>query len=198
MRATDTRMLFLVVFSTFAATALEGMIIDSDHWRHSLLVPDGDHLGLSWRQQRWMIRSLHAVRRVSSGRSHASPRGARAARQASSAPWRSPEPAQPISRRWLSKERPGKDAVFRWVWSGVLGLHDAKPRAQRELRLCDARQAAAVDQWRLADDRRALGVDVDDATRARRRGRQHASVAADRHRAQCSRQDRRPAASPAR
>jgi O-antigen ligase len=34
MRATDTRMLFLVVYSTFAATALEGVIIDSDHWRH--------------------------------------------------------------------------------------------------------------------------------------------------------------------
>jgi hypothetical protein len=34
MRATDTRMLFLVVYSTFAATVLEGMIIDSDHWRH--------------------------------------------------------------------------------------------------------------------------------------------------------------------
>lgn len=33
-RSTPTRMLFLVVYATFAATAFEGIIIDSDHWRH--------------------------------------------------------------------------------------------------------------------------------------------------------------------
>ena len=32
--AADTRLLFLVAYATFAATALEGVIIDSDHWRH--------------------------------------------------------------------------------------------------------------------------------------------------------------------
>ena len=32
--AADTRLLFLVAYATFAATALEGLIIDSDHWRH--------------------------------------------------------------------------------------------------------------------------------------------------------------------
>jgi O-antigen ligase len=30
----ETRLLFLVAYATFAATALEGAIIDSDHWRH--------------------------------------------------------------------------------------------------------------------------------------------------------------------
>ena len=32
--AADTRLLFLVAYAAFAATALEGVIIDSDHWRH--------------------------------------------------------------------------------------------------------------------------------------------------------------------
>ena len=32
--AADTRLLFLAAYATFAATALEGAIIDSDHWRH--------------------------------------------------------------------------------------------------------------------------------------------------------------------
>ena len=34
LRATPTRPLFLIVYATFVATALEGLIIDSDHWRH--------------------------------------------------------------------------------------------------------------------------------------------------------------------
>jgi O-antigen ligase len=34
MRASDTRAVFLVVYAAFVATALEGAIIDSDHWRH--------------------------------------------------------------------------------------------------------------------------------------------------------------------
>jgi hypothetical protein len=38
LKATETRMLFLVVFATFTATAFEGMIIDSDHWRHFYLL----------------------------------------------------------------------------------------------------------------------------------------------------------------
>jgi O-antigen ligase len=38
MKATETRMLFLVVFATFAATAFEGVIIDTDHWRHFYLL----------------------------------------------------------------------------------------------------------------------------------------------------------------
>jgi len=34
LKSTPTRMLFLVAYATFAATAFEGVIIDSDHWRH--------------------------------------------------------------------------------------------------------------------------------------------------------------------
>ncbi|CAN1722137.1 O-antigen ligase family protein [Hyphomicrobium sp. 1Nfss2.1] len=34
LRATPTRPLFLIVYATFVATALEGLIIDTDHWRH--------------------------------------------------------------------------------------------------------------------------------------------------------------------
>jgi O-antigen ligase len=38
LKMTETRMLFLVVFSTFTATAFEGIIIDTDHWRHFYLL----------------------------------------------------------------------------------------------------------------------------------------------------------------
>lgn len=38
LRAGDNRLLFLVAFSAFAATAFEGVIIDSDHWRHFYLL----------------------------------------------------------------------------------------------------------------------------------------------------------------
>lgn len=38
LKVTDTRMLFLIVFAGFAATAFEGIIIDSDHWRHFYLM----------------------------------------------------------------------------------------------------------------------------------------------------------------
>jgi O-antigen ligase len=38
MRATEMRALFLVVYAAFAATAFEGAIIDSDHWRHFYLM----------------------------------------------------------------------------------------------------------------------------------------------------------------
>ncbi|MFA5899052.1 MAG: O-antigen ligase family protein [Hyphomicrobium sp.] len=34
LKSTPTRMLFLAVYATFVATAFEGVIIDSDHWRH--------------------------------------------------------------------------------------------------------------------------------------------------------------------
>jgi len=34
LKATETRVLFLVIYTTFAATALEGIIVDTDHWRH--------------------------------------------------------------------------------------------------------------------------------------------------------------------
>lgn len=34
MRAGDLRLLFIAVYAVFAATAFEGIIIDSDHWRH--------------------------------------------------------------------------------------------------------------------------------------------------------------------
>jgi hypothetical protein len=43
MRASDTRTIFLVVYATFVATAFEGAIIDSDHWRHFYLM-----MGLLW------------------------------------------------------------------------------------------------------------------------------------------------------
>jgi O-antigen ligase len=38
MRATDVRTIFLVVYAAFVATAFEGAIIDSDHWRHFYLM----------------------------------------------------------------------------------------------------------------------------------------------------------------
>jgi len=38
LKATETRTLFLVVFATFAATAFEGVIVDTDHWRHFYLL----------------------------------------------------------------------------------------------------------------------------------------------------------------
>jgi O-antigen ligase len=38
LKAGDNRMLFLVAFASFAAMALEGVIIDSDHWRHFYLL----------------------------------------------------------------------------------------------------------------------------------------------------------------
>lgn len=34
LRASEARMLFLVAYACFAATAFEGIIIDSDHWRY--------------------------------------------------------------------------------------------------------------------------------------------------------------------
>jgi hypothetical protein len=34
LKGTEPRLLFLSVYATFAATAFEGIIIDSDHWRH--------------------------------------------------------------------------------------------------------------------------------------------------------------------
>ncbi len=34
LMSSATRPLFLVAYAAFAATAFEGMIIDSDHWRH--------------------------------------------------------------------------------------------------------------------------------------------------------------------
>lgn len=34
MKSSPLRMLFLAVYAAFAATAFEGIIIDSDHWRH--------------------------------------------------------------------------------------------------------------------------------------------------------------------
>lgn len=41
--ATQARPLFIVVFSAFLATALQGFIIDSDHWRHFYLL-----MGMQW------------------------------------------------------------------------------------------------------------------------------------------------------
>jgi O-antigen ligase len=38
LRATATRVLFLVAYATFAATAFEGIIVDTDHWRHFYLL----------------------------------------------------------------------------------------------------------------------------------------------------------------
>ena len=186
--ATPTQPLFLIVYAAFVANAVEGIIIDTDHWRHFYLLVAMVWGLMSARTVAAAGASMRrgpriaAPRRPGCVRRRPSPRRAGAARRASSAPWRTPEPAQRISRRWLSKERPGNDAVCQMRVVGRLGLHHAQPRAQRELRLCDAGQAAAVDELRLADDRRALGVDVDDAAGARGRGRQHAPVAADRHR----------------
>jgi len=34
LQHTETRLLFIVAYATFTATAFEGIIIDSDHWRH--------------------------------------------------------------------------------------------------------------------------------------------------------------------
>lgn len=38
LKAGENRMLFLVAYAPFAATAFEGIIIDSDHWRHFYLL----------------------------------------------------------------------------------------------------------------------------------------------------------------
>lgn len=38
LKSTPTRPLFLVVFAAFLATALEGLIVDTDHWRHFYLL----------------------------------------------------------------------------------------------------------------------------------------------------------------
>ncbi|MEO1207729.1 MAG: O-antigen ligase family protein [Pseudomonadota bacterium] len=43
LRATPTRPLFIVLFSAFLAHALEGLIIDTDHWRHLYLI-----MGMMW------------------------------------------------------------------------------------------------------------------------------------------------------
>jgi len=42
-RDTPTRPLFLVLYAAFLANALEGLIIDLDHWRHYYLL-----MGLMW------------------------------------------------------------------------------------------------------------------------------------------------------
>jgi len=41
--ATPTRPVFLVLFAAFLGTALEGLIVDTDHWRHFYLL-----VGMSW------------------------------------------------------------------------------------------------------------------------------------------------------
>jgi hypothetical protein len=38
LKATPTQTLFLIVYAAFIANALEGIIIDSDHWRHFYLL----------------------------------------------------------------------------------------------------------------------------------------------------------------
>jgi hypothetical protein len=38
LKATPTRPLFLIVYASFVAVALEGAIIDTDHWRHFYLL----------------------------------------------------------------------------------------------------------------------------------------------------------------
>ena len=38
MRATETRPLFLVAYAAFVGVALEGLIVDTDHWRHFYLL----------------------------------------------------------------------------------------------------------------------------------------------------------------
>lgn len=43
LRASETQPLFLIVYAAFLATALEGVIIDSDHWRHFYLLS-----GMAW------------------------------------------------------------------------------------------------------------------------------------------------------
>lgn len=40
---TQIRPIFLVIYATFAATAIEGLIVDTDHWRHFYLL-----MGLTW------------------------------------------------------------------------------------------------------------------------------------------------------
>ncbi|MEO1282328.1 MAG: O-antigen ligase family protein [Pseudomonadota bacterium] len=43
LRATPTRPLFIVLFSAFLAHVIEGLIIDTDHWRHLYLI-----MGMMW------------------------------------------------------------------------------------------------------------------------------------------------------
>src|SRR5262249_11245400 len=38
LKATPTQSLFLIVYAAFISNALEGVIIDSDHWRHFYLL----------------------------------------------------------------------------------------------------------------------------------------------------------------
>jgi len=38
MKATETRPLFLIAYAAFVGVALEGLIIDTDHWRHFYLL----------------------------------------------------------------------------------------------------------------------------------------------------------------
>jgi hypothetical protein len=38
LKASETRVLFLVAYSTFTAVAFEGIIVDTDHWRHFYLL----------------------------------------------------------------------------------------------------------------------------------------------------------------
>ncbi|MGZ5914838.1 MAG: hypothetical protein ACXWJU_05890, partial [Hyphomicrobium sp.] len=38
LKATPTQPLFLIVYAAFIANAMEGIIIDSDHWRHFYLL----------------------------------------------------------------------------------------------------------------------------------------------------------------
>jgi O-antigen ligase len=43
MKATETRPLFLVAYAAFVGVALEGLIVDTDHWRHFYLL-----MGIIW------------------------------------------------------------------------------------------------------------------------------------------------------
>ncbi len=43
LKATDTRPLFLIVYAAFLANAFEGLIIDTDHWRHFYVL-----MGMVW------------------------------------------------------------------------------------------------------------------------------------------------------
>lgn len=60
LRASKTRALFLIIYAAFLATVLEGVIIDSDHWRHFYLL-----IGMAWGL---MTASTHQVASASRSR----------------------------------------------------------------------------------------------------------------------------------
>jgi O-antigen ligase len=88
LKASETRVLFLVVYASFAANAFEGVIVDTDHWRHFYLL-----MAIVWGL-------MCANRSTASPAAQKPPRPRRAPRPVG---WRAPHAAYPT--RALAQRR---------------------------------------------------------------------------------------------